>query len=142
MATPLNDVLVPVRFLTTTGQLIGTLAVFIDSEPHILAVLPTPHSPEQYGLASEDCMAVLVLSIIGLLLELISLIVGLSVFDSRANALHCWLHGMGCVGALVIGFGAASYAWLWYIFWVCGALPFLVEATSWLGLFWLRTAAY
>mmetsp|Transcript_81790 Transcript_81790/g.210672 ORF Transcript_81790/g.210672 Transcript_81790/m.210672 type:complete len:141 (+) Transcript_81790:136-558(+) len=137
-----EDVLVPVRFLTSAGQLLAVLAVALDEEPYLLAALPQPYSQEQYDDVAVNCRTVLGLSIAGLALELFSLIRGYSFFADRANTLHCFLHGAGCAGAALIVLTGAHYGFLWRIFWIAGLPPLLLEACTLLGISWLRTSAY
>mmetsp|Transcript_129462 Transcript_129462/g.374946 ORF Transcript_129462/g.374946 Transcript_129462/m.374946 type:complete len:143 (-) Transcript_129462:82-510(-) len=137
-----EDVLVPVRFLATMGQLVGTLAVGLDMRPYLLPALPRRHTEQQYHDAEEECMQVVVLSLVFLSLEVGSLMLGFSFFSSKANMLHCLFHGAGFFAVMVFSAASNHFGVLWYIFWFCAFPTLLVEAHSLLGLFWLRRAAY
>mmetsp|Transcript_105868 Transcript_105868/g.297673 ORF Transcript_105868/g.297673 Transcript_105868/m.297673 type:complete len:142 (+) Transcript_105868:157-582(+) len=137
-----REVVVPVRFLASAGQLLGTISVYLDPEPHILAGLPTRYSLSHYHDAHADFTRVLVLSMAGLLLELGSLLAGFSFFSDYANNWHCLLHGAGCVAVTAFSIFSANFGYFWQIFCVAGALPLLLEAASLYVTFGMRRVAY
>eukprot|EP00747_Dinoflagellata_sp_TGD_P170955 gnl/TRDRNA2_/TRDRNA2_203803_c0_seq1.p2 gnl/TRDRNA2_/TRDRNA2_203803_c0~~gnl/TRDRNA2_/TRDRNA2_203803_c0_seq1.p2 ORF type:complete len:159 (-),score=25.98 gnl/TRDRNA2_/TRDRNA2_203803_c0_seq1:76-498(-) len=137
-----EDVLVPLRFLTTVGQLLGTLAVALDRDPHIIAGLPLRYTPPEFDAAQREFTIVLTLSILALVFELYGLFSGLSFFGTHANSLHCCLHGFGCALVTAFAIGSAHFALFWYLFAVASVLPVIIETTSLLGVSWLRQTAY
>lgn len=134
--------LVPIRFLTTVGQLLGTLAIAFDREPHVTAGLARLHTPEDYIDADYSFLVILGLSIVLASFELVSLFCACSLFDDAVNKWHCWLHGFGVAAVTAFTLSSAHYGHFWRIFCIASVLPLCAEMWSLLGIFWLHHEAY
>lgn len=137
-----EEILVPVRFLTSVGQLLGTLAVFLERQPHILVALAPDFTPQEYDVADDEFFWLLAVSISGLVVELGCLLSGLSFFGDSSNSLHCFLHLVGCLAVATFAISGAHFAFFWHIFWISIVLPLLVESGSLYSIFCLRKAAF
>eukprot|EP00929_Paragymnodinium_shiwhaense_P019962 TRINITY_DN13442_c0_g1_i2.p1 TRINITY_DN13442_c0_g1~~TRINITY_DN13442_c0_g1_i2.p1 ORF type:complete len:141 (-),score=28.84 TRINITY_DN13442_c0_g1_i2:1397-1819(-) len=136
------DVLVPVRFLSTIGQLLGIITVLLDKEPHLLASLPARYAKSEYQDAETEFLRLLGFALVFLLLELASLMSGLTFFNNRSNAWHCGLHGFGALAVLAFYMFYANFRWFWHIFWVASIAPVCLEILTLMNTYWLGHAAF
>mmetsp|Transcript_23562 Transcript_23562/g.54734 ORF Transcript_23562/g.54734 Transcript_23562/m.54734 type:complete len:149 (+) Transcript_23562:27-473(+) len=101
----LEDVLAPARFLATITQLVGVLTVLVNKEPYIQAALPTLYTRLEYETAAADCTLVLGLGVTCLVIELVSLLTGLTLFANNTNAVHFLFHAAGALGLWLFSMG-------------------------------------
>eukprot|EP00746_Dinoflagellata_sp_MGD_P004191 gnl/MRDRNA2_/MRDRNA2_108082_c0_seq1.p1 gnl/MRDRNA2_/MRDRNA2_108082_c0~~gnl/MRDRNA2_/MRDRNA2_108082_c0_seq1.p1 ORF type:complete len:141 (+),score=13.19 gnl/MRDRNA2_/MRDRNA2_108082_c0_seq1:140-562(+) len=138
----LEDLLMPVRFLVTVGQLLGTLSISFDKEHHILPALPLRYTKDQLDSANAEFTTALVLATLMLVLELLSLIGGLTYFNERVTVSHIWFHGAGCIFIIMFSLASAHFAHFWQLFLLTNLVPFIVEIGAIIGVFWLRMSPY
>mmetsp|Transcript_5858 Transcript_5858/g.10575 ORF Transcript_5858/g.10575 Transcript_5858/m.10575 type:complete len:142 (-) Transcript_5858:136-561(-) len=137
----LEDVLAPARFLATITQLVGVLTVLVNKEPYIQAALPTLYTRLEYETAAADCTLVLGLGVTCLVIELVSLLTGLTLFANNTNAVHFLFHAAGALGLWLFSMGSHHFGYLWYLFVLTGLLPLLLEVSTVLGTCWLHQRA-
>eukprot|EP00927_Polykrikos_kofoidii_P036180 TRINITY_DN30571_c0_g1_i1.p2 TRINITY_DN30571_c0_g1~~TRINITY_DN30571_c0_g1_i1.p2 ORF type:complete len:141 (+),score=22.91 TRINITY_DN30571_c0_g1_i1:61-483(+) len=136
-----SDVLVPARFLTSVGQLLCTVSIFLDKEPHILAGLPRVYTRTEFDAADTDFTKLLAVSSAFLALELVTLMSGLTFFHDGTNALHCCFHGFGVLAAACFALFSCHFGFFTHIFWIANVPPLFVEVCALASIFWLRTSA-
>mmetsp|Transcript_46924 Transcript_46924/g.105157 ORF Transcript_46924/g.105157 Transcript_46924/m.105157 type:complete len:163 (+) Transcript_46924:95-583(+) len=137
-----RSVLAQLRFLTTVGQIIGTLTLALDRDPYILTGLAAEHTAEDYSNADSRFLTYLVFAIAMLVIELLLLLQGYSIFNAGKNSLHCCLHSAGCVALLGVAAGESHFGLFTPLFWTTNVPALLLEGASILEIVWLHSAVY
>mmetsp|Transcript_40150 Transcript_40150/g.72734 ORF Transcript_40150/g.72734 Transcript_40150/m.72734 type:complete len:163 (+) Transcript_40150:96-584(+) len=137
-----RSLLAQLRYLTTVGHLIGTLTLALDREPYVKAGLGSEHTSDDYSSADSRFFTYLVFAIAMLVIELLLLLQGYSVFNDSKNSLHCCLHSAGCAALLGIAAGESHFGLFTPVFWTTNVPTILLEGVSILEIVWLHSAVY
>ena len=121
-----DDILVPSRFLLTTGHFIAVILAIFSQSSNIGAEAKSSNVTS----VASSLQAAIALSLISISIQLIGLIGGFTLLSARLNVFHCLLNFFG--GVLTAWFiadvWAASSYWPISIFFAI--LPGIVETVT------------
>ena len=119
--------LVPTRFLTLIGHLVLVITILLSREDNVRACLPFEHSEREFDRKEVELSAGLGVAIGLLVLELLGLLSGLSMFAPTVTLLSIAAHATACVALAYFALDVWDCNLYWWIFGFCSALPAFAE---------------
>eukprot|EP00002_Diphylleia_rotans_P000593 TRINITY_DN10300_c0_g1_i1.p1 TRINITY_DN10300_c0_g1~~TRINITY_DN10300_c0_g1_i1.p1 ORF type:complete len:141 (+),score=19.28 TRINITY_DN10300_c0_g1_i1:55-477(+) len=139
---PLNDSLIPVRFLTTSCHFITVIMIHIGRVDNIKAQLGNEYTKSEYDEVDSSLKGAVALSIICFIITLLSLIAGFTMLFPTINFIHIIFHFGGVVNAsnfITEGWGARE---IWWLFCSYNLFPTIVEICALISIFVFKVYKY
>ena len=135
----INELVLPIRFVTSVFQLVMTVAVWLDRRLFVEAALPKHFTKSQYLFQDAEFQGALRVGETLMVLELFSLIfVGSTILLWKLNLSHSFFHGVGCVLVFAFYYGSLHFVYYWYIMALTVAVPFAFEALALWGIWYTK----
>lgn len=137
-----SDILIPSRFLLTTGHFIAVCLAFYEVEANVAAGLSPLANSDDKSAATNSLQAALGLAIICFAVDAFGIFGGYTLFFDRLNLFHCVAHFFG--GVLTAWYLADvwGYTSMWAI-WACfNFVPTCFELMTLIALLCCKTLRY
>uniref|UniRef100_A0A1X7UYX2 Transmembrane protein 107 n=1 Tax=Amphimedon queenslandica TaxID=400682 RepID=A0A1X7UYX2_AMPQE len=121
--------IIPCRFLALMAHLVITVMLYWSREPNVLACTNQGVVPgsDQYSTKDTQLLVAVSLSLACLIVEVVGLVTGLSMFSNTTNILSIALHVTGSILISLYVVDVWSCDIYWTIFAFFCFLPFVVE---------------
>jgi len=126
----------------TLGQMLGIIFLLYSKGDHVRAALPFDYDKEEYKDAERSFEAAIGLSIAFLIVELIGLLAGVSLFFTAVAFVDSLLHGLGCVLLVMFITNEWRSETLWILFPFISLVPFVCEVWAFVAVFGLQVMPY
>lgn len=136
------EVLIPARFVLTTGHLVATIMILYTKRENLFAGLPRDPSPSRFDRARGELELACVLCLVCFVFDFVGIFCGTSIFFVKPNLLQILCHFAG--GVLVASMIEQSwqYQYIWLIFAFCNVPTALVEIALLVMTFGLKIIVY
>ncbi|KAJ8599377.1 hypothetical protein CTAYLR_007011 [Chrysophaeum taylorii] len=136
------EVLIPTRFVLTTGHLVATMMIVYTKKQNLDAGLPVDPSKSRYDSAKAEFHLAYVLSLVCFVFDMIGIFCGTSIFFVKANVLQIACHFVGGVLVASMIEQAWQYQYLWLIFAFCNVPTAVLEIIILIMIFCLNVYIY
>ncbi|CAE7517404.1 Tmem107 [Symbiodinium sp. KB8] len=137
-----TDVVVPCRFLLTTGHFILLLLAYFHRDASIAAGLPSSPAGDTKASAESSFAAAFALSVICFALHFNGIFGGFTLFFRSVNLIQLVCQFMGGLLTALFILDSWHYIAIWYIFAFCTLLPALFEVGVLVAVFGLGVLKY
>ncbi|CAD8056830.1 unnamed protein product [Paramecium primaurelia] len=129
----INGLLIPSKFILVSCHFITSLMAYYGAKENILANFQTKTydtTSDTYTSAYNSIVSCIILGLIGLGIEMIFIITGITMFYDTSNFLIICLHAVGIIIYSEFIIGAWPYYELWYYWAAFILLPVLLEIVA------------
>ena len=127
------DALIPTRFLVTLAHLLAVVMLFSSKDQNIKVALPVKYDQTNFDDLDLELTVGLWVALACLVIELLGLFGGYTIFRTGMTLFHIVCHFVGCVMLTFFITESWHYSTFWYIFVLFSAPPVLAELSVIVG---------
>eukprot|EP01117_Protostelium_nocturnum_P001697 TRINITY_DN12090_c0_g1_i1.p1 TRINITY_DN12090_c0_g1~~TRINITY_DN12090_c0_g1_i1.p1 ORF type:complete len:140 (+),score=10.75 TRINITY_DN12090_c0_g1_i1:40-459(+) len=111
-----HEVLIPSRFLCLIGHFITIVMIFQTRSENVASTLAGGVTDPDYSSSDKSCLAALILSLIGIVIQFAGLVGGFTMFQSFINFININVNFVATVLLCFFITDVWGYTGLWWIF--------------------------
>ena len=127
-----KHILVPAKFMSLAFHFIVVIMLFFSYPDNVISAYPsiTAYSDPLYVGGRASFLAANVLTVMGLIVEVIILFIGINMFKERLSFVTSTIHYVACILFCSYGFWQWQFSSIWALWAVFSLTPLIIEIVA------------